>query len=554
MTHRGRIAGLVRLLYTQNPFYLISAALILYGIFVAFHSDGAGIDDPWLLAATLCGYTTLMAATAIAIIKFGRVWQDARSIALILLFQFVAISMSFDQVCATSFSTAVSLQVFGFGFSLLISEMVLGVLHIRFPLLYRGPYYLILGLFFFYPLWVSPDASYASSSVVMGRVYLFPAISGLTFLSLLPAIRRGNAYIAKNGTPWPWPLYPWTVFVFLGFGVCMRSYALSQSFNVLGLQNSFGGYYLVPFFLAVLILLLEASIRGTLPRLQRMTLLAAPLLLVLSLPGDGNRTYLRFLGMLQANAGSPVWMTLVALVAFYTYGHLRRVRFSETGALTSLVLLCFVGRNTIDWSTLESGQWWPLALVGTVQFVQSVGHRSSLRCFTAAVAWVVAVCLGMRENALLMYGGVIPIHVLLGAGLVIGIVFRDTFALVLRRMVGVSAVVAAVLAVCTLDCFSIGDTWRLLYLAVLAALGTTCWICLRDRTWLLAGIANTGSAILVANWICYWRLLERLGSGVLTPIAWGVACFLIAILISALKGGLWQRVRTRLMRVGLPDT
>jgi hypothetical protein len=388
----------------------------------------------------------------------------------------------------------------------------------------------------------------------MWRIFLFPAFSGLAFLSLLPAIRRGNAYIAKNGTPWPWPLYPWSVFVFLGFGVCMRSYALSLSFNVLGLQNSFGAYYLVPFFLAVLLLLLEASIREGLPRLQQVTMMAAPLLLILSLPGDGNRMYLRFLDMLQANVGSPVWYTLVALVAFYGYGQLRRVRFSEAGTLASLVLLCFVDRNTIDWSTLTSGHWWPLALIGAVQFALSIRYRSSLRCFASAAAWTAAACVGVREDSLLTHGGVIPIHALFVAGLIIGIVFRDTFAAVLRRATAYSAAAAAVLAVCTLDCFLVSGTWRVLYLTTLATMGYVCWLCLQDRSWLIAGLANTGSAALIAAWLGYWRLLERLGSGVLTPIVLGVACFLVAILISALKAGLWQRIRAYLLQPGLPDT
>ena len=39
-----------------------------------------------------------MAATAFALIRFGNIWQDARSILLILLLQFVAISMSFDEI------------------------------------------------------------------------------------------------------------------------------------------------------------------------------------------------------------------------------------------------------------------------------------------------------------------------------------------------------------------------------------------------------------------------------------------------------------------------
>ena len=37
-SHR-KLPGFVRFLYTQNPFYAISAGLILYGLYVAFNSD-----------------------------------------------------------------------------------------------------------------------------------------------------------------------------------------------------------------------------------------------------------------------------------------------------------------------------------------------------------------------------------------------------------------------------------------------------------------------------------------------------------------------------------
>lgn len=137
MIRQEKLRGLVRFLYTHNPFYLISSGLILYGIYVAFRSEDAKVDDPWLLILSLCGYTALMAVTALLVIKLGKVWEDARSIVLILLFQFAAISMSFDELCAVSSETAFPLLLFGFVFSTLISEGVIAGLGIRFP---SGPW------------------------------------------------------------------------------------------------------------------------------------------------------------------------------------------------------------------------------------------------------------------------------------------------------------------------------------------------------------------------------------------------------------------------------
>ena len=70
---RIRVPGIIRMLYTHNPFYLISAVLFLYGLQLLFRpgridlifsrGDVAYID-PWWLTMSLCGVTLLMALTA----------------------------------------------------------------------------------------------------------------------------------------------------------------------------------------------------------------------------------------------------------------------------------------------------------------------------------------------------------------------------------------------------------------------------------------------------------------------------------------------------------
>ena len=184
--------GVAKFLYTHNPFYVISAGLILYGLYQAFRVGDAAVEHPWWLAAALCGYTTIMAATAFLVIKLGKVWEDARSIVLILLLQFAAISLSFDQLCSTAPERAAGLLAFGLGFSLLVSEALLGGLQIRLPLAFRLPYYLLLSLFFGYPLLVKPQTTLDSIGPTAWRIYLFPVVVGLAFLTLLPAIRRAS--------------------------------------------------------------------------------------------------------------------------------------------------------------------------------------------------------------------------------------------------------------------------------------------------------------------------------------------------------------------------
>ena len=89
----------------------------------------------------------------------------------------------------------------------------------------------------------------------------FSPLAGLALLLLVPAARGGAAYVAKNGSPWRWPLYPWSLFVVIAGGVGVRCYSLCVSFHyVSGSQTIFGPYFLVPIGLAVSLIWLEIGI------------------------------------------------------------------------------------------------------------------------------------------------------------------------------------------------------------------------------------------------------------------------------------------------------
>ena len=85
-----------RFLYTQNPFYLLSCGLILFGVQYCFKERGretlaqigielaSGFDFGFASIALAC-YAILMTFTAIVIIRFGKVWDDARSILVVVV-------------------------------------------------------------------------------------------------------------------------------------------------------------------------------------------------------------------------------------------------------------------------------------------------------------------------------------------------------------------------------------------------------------------------------------------------------------------------------------
>jgi hypothetical protein len=91
---RGR--GLA-LLYTHNPFYLLSTAFVLHGSarWMQAASQVGGYDS-WLLIGLVAGYVLMMAATAAVIVRAGMVWEDARSILLLVPALFFELSLTFD--------------------------------------------------------------------------------------------------------------------------------------------------------------------------------------------------------------------------------------------------------------------------------------------------------------------------------------------------------------------------------------------------------------------------------------------------------------------------
>src|SRR5580692_10317381 len=116
--------AIVKYLYTNNPFYAISAVLMLYAIRAAYEKLGSQASNCWLLTGGLAGYTLVLAAIGVWIVRWGKVWEDARSILLLLLVLFLAVSISADDlfVREETSSAATSLLLCGFLFSAAVSE------------------------------------------------------------------------------------------------------------------------------------------------------------------------------------------------------------------------------------------------------------------------------------------------------------------------------------------------------------------------------------------------------------------------------------------------
>ena len=189
-----------RFLYNHNPFYIISALLVFSGLWQSFSREPA-LVEAGIIALGLAAYTLLLALTAWLVIRLGHVWEDARSILLVVVLMFLAISVSLDPVLNAEEQHGTSFVLAGFLFAVLVSEGVLRSLPLRLPALFRIPYYLVLALFFLYPLAMSPLLDHPPDASLYWALFGFSAAAGAVFLTLVPAVRRGPAYVADNGSP-----------------------------------------------------------------------------------------------------------------------------------------------------------------------------------------------------------------------------------------------------------------------------------------------------------------------------------------------------------------
>jgi hypothetical protein len=539
------VTAVLRSLYTNNPFYLVSAGLILYGLHVSFRPEPGQLINPWVLMTVFCGYAIVLAATAYLIIRLGKVWEDARSIVLILLLLIVAISISFDEMINTSPAQGYGLLLFGLGFATAISEALFRGLSLRLSWLFRGPYYAILSLFFVYPLFVSQEVTDLPRAAVDLRIYLFSSVAGCVFLTLIPAIRRGSQLASDNGTPWEWPWFPWTAFAFLALGIVLRSYGLSLAFSpAREMESSFGVYYLVPFFLALLLLVLEIGIVERRDTLTASAVWAAPVLVVLSIPMDGGSVpYRDFLELLTDSAASPLYLSVIGLLLFYAYAWSRGVRSAEWGIGLALLLACVIGRRTVSPTAIETVHWWPLAVLGVLEAWQAIVGRSSVRSFIAATCTLASLSIGLQGTAFTAYDGAIPLHLAFAAALVIGIIFHDPFALFLRRIGAVVLPLACLLAIASEQARSLPEGLLIGYLLTLTGVALGYWRLAGDRWFLFSGGLSAACSLLMGGGSLHGTWLRSVGARGFAPLAWGMLSFGLAILISVRKARLFRRLQ-----------
>lgn len=558
---RSFAARLPRLICSQNPFYLLSVCFVLHATAQWFNRDSGEGFSPWPLLALIAGYVALLATTGFVIVRFGKVWDDARSILLLILLLFVELSLIFDETLVRDPATGRLLLLAGLAFAACLSELLLLGLKIRLPWRFRVPYHLLLGLLFLYPLLLIAPGPRLSPDDSRWRILLFPVAGAAILLTLIPAIRRGPEYTRVNGTPWHWPWYPWSLFVFLGVCIGFRAYALSLSFDpvlnapladALAFQSAFGGYFLIPLVLAAATLLLEVGLVSRRHGAIGLAMSVPIFCLYLAIPAMGSSaSYEDFLRQVIRTAGSPLWLTLIAAAVFYGHALLRGVRSAEGLLATTLLLATRVGPRSVDlweWAPPQLGAAWALCAVLLLAGLVRVDSRRVFIALLIAIGTLAPMLHLPGRNGALVETALL-VMLVLTAMLAIGAIYRDDFAWLLR-VAGLPLLVMTTLAGVAMR-HRLPETLPLWVIALfvmgmtLVALAYAAWAPMRAYQIAAALCGSLGTAGIGIDAIVL-LIQESTWKGA-TSFAFGLCSFALAVLISSWKAG-WLQSAMQWMR------
>ncbi|REK19116.1 MAG: hypothetical protein DWQ37_01615 [Planctomycetota bacterium] len=541
------VLSLGRFLYTHNPFYVISAWLVFTGLRASF-PVGSDSIDAWLLTLCLMGYTLLLSVTAVLVIRLGKVWEDARSLLLLVVLMFLGISVTFDGILAATPELAPRYYLLGWLFAAVVSESLLRGLPLRMGLLFRVPYHLLVALLFLYPLVLKPWLVTPHDPALTSALFAFAPVAALVYLGLIPAVQRGPAYVDQNGSPWQWPWYPWVLFGTLGFCVSLRAYYLCVSLHFVGAsQTIFAPYFLVPLGLAALVLLLEAALVVGSRRAMHWALGLAPGLVLMALVGHGSDLVFQdFLRSFEQTLGAtPAVVTLWLVAAFYLWATVRGVEEANYAWIVTLVVLALMPARNAG-AEINAV---PLAVAGVWQVtwgwrLQRSGAVVGGLCLSLAAATIAG-----WDTWFVALHAALPIHLLLGILLGAGYVYReDRTGLHARRNgIELAVVLAAVVAFGREAFLADVPMWAtMLYPLAIAAL-LAAYSRITGDIWSVVGAALAATAAgLDYSSRAYAYLLERIAG--LPELTFGVVFFLLAALISMFKAGLrpaWLRRRSR---------
>jgi hypothetical protein len=538
-------------LYNANPFYLISTCLILYAQTIIFNTSNLDLNTA-ISVGVIAGYTLLLMGAAVLILRLGKVWNDLRSIALIITVLLFFLSVSLDRIALDGLQTGLLWQGGCLLFALTVSYTIYRELKIRLSGSFLTVFCALLGLFFLYP---SLPAYLVNENVgnpipAIQTVLLFPVLSSILFLFLIPAASQGKAAVKENPTPWRWPLCPWIIFGILWLCAGFRTYLMTISFyggKGVGpyskLETGFNIYMLIPLVFAACVLLVEYGIANRKQWVQSAALVGPILFFLMAIPVLATpRPYYLFLESVLGKNGSPFIFAAIAAVLFYIYALFRRIKYTEI-SLGAVLLLISLGEIKLGMvNSLGIASWIPAVITTSVFVLIALMHRSAASNFISLSGIVLLLTMQFKNSWFTAYHGAIPVNLLLFGAMVIMNYYRGAFARFLSKViVGVLPLFCALAL-----CYYRQAPWYFssVYILLLMALGGIQVLMFNDRKYIISEAVNILFLIIFG---CHIGLqaLGKLHVKGLRIVFWGMLFFITAFVVSMFKGGVPQRLFRR---------
>ncbi|WP_143543747.1 hypothetical protein [Rhodopirellula sp. MGV] len=537
-----------RFLYNQNPFYLISCLLVIYGCQSFAVSEGGLTEKTTTMVGGLLGYSLLMSVVCIGVVRLAKVWDDARSIFIVVIISLIAMTTGFDELCIGYQSIAQQFAGVTAFAILIITELTLRLSRLRLGLWYRLAYYTYFSALIAAPLLLGDAVANRNDPLANWGSMLFSIAIGISMLVLLPAVRNGAASARDSGTPWSWPLYPLSAFLVMYVLAGVRSHAIWMSFGFYGRAGTFEPILLLPLFASALILITEYGLATKQEFVQHYALAATTALIGIGHFNEG-RTLLPIQSDLHHYVGSAA--TLTGLTVFLMFGYFAVRRVQGAGIGLPLVLTWIGMMAPLPQVAVNAGleRWMLFAMTGLWWAVLALrSSRPDWMWLLHSASMTATIVLAGQSAGYLDEAAVAGVGYATIALLWIGGCYRTQLAHNLRYvsaiLVSSEGVVAMYLA--TME-HRPALTYATLAIAILA-FGYAIWV--HRQGWVLVSIANLALFITVASYQGHQSgRLYRIN----WPIAAGILSLGVGLAITTGKTGAYSTLSTRL-RVSRSET
>jgi hypothetical protein len=379
-----------------NPFYLLSAACVLHSSCWSLPARDSGMP-PLIVPGLVAGYTLVLALTTLLVVRRWKVWDDARSMIVMLLILCVDLALIGDEWLIVSPGWGIGLLTAGFLFSVGITELIIRGLRLQLSILWRGPHYLQMALVFFWPCLVNaipPDLP-----LRRGMIHWYFVITGVSFVLLWFAARRGPQGVSIPPR-WKWPIHPWSLFVVNSFSCLARGFSMTLSLDPVfhlsreaALQQllSIADWsFLTPMLLAWSVVVFECGYRSRNYRVQWIGQLLTLIGIMFSLPhpaiNGAQAAHFQWL----ASLGINLWVvSLLGGISCCMWFDWRGSRFAGAGVVLGLIAIGVTdGRPSLVFLTVEHWSTWPLWLAAAWWAMRSATWKNSLNQFVAVALFL----------------------------------------------------------------------------------------------------------------------------------------------------------------------